>query len=91
MIEEFVDDDVAYLQWVANNPEGFVVNCDRQPRAGYLKLHRATCYTIIGNPARGERWTTLYRKVCSLSRQELEKWSNKNVGGLLSSCELCNP
>lgn len=91
MVEMFIDKDDDYLQWLATNPGGFVVNCDRKPHTRYLKLHRATCRTVTGTPANGQRWTTLYAKVCSPSIKELERWVNQQVGGQLRPCGLCNP
>ena len=91
MMQKFIDDDRGYLHWLNANPMGFVVNCERKPRASYLILHRATCGTIRGVPARGKRWTADYIKVCSLSKAELESWARREVGGEVSPCRLCNP
>jgi len=38
----FVNDD-GYLRWLAQNPDGFVVNSNRVPVSSYLILHRASC------------------------------------------------
>jgi hypothetical protein len=54
----FEDDDVRYLAWVDGHQRGFVVNTTRKPNPRYLSLHRASCGTIRGKPARGELWTT---------------------------------
>lgn len=91
MIEKFIDDDAGYLSWVSSNPIGFVLNCERNPRPAYLFLHRANCFTITGRPSRGKFWTKDYIKVCSLSKQELETWARREVGGKLHSCRICNP
>ena len=72
-VERFIDDDAGYMKWVARNPDGFVLNTYRRPSPGYLKLHRATCRTINDHPARGDRWTADYQKICG-SRSELERW-----------------
>jgi hypothetical protein len=48
----FEDDDAGYLAWVGSHPHGFVVNTFRKPDPRYLMLHRATCHTITGKPAR---------------------------------------
>jgi len=91
MVAIFMDDDNGYLRWIATNPGGSVLNCDRKPHARYLKLHRAICRTVTGTPANGERWTALYAKLCSPSVQALQTLANEWVGGQLSSCGLCNP
>ncbi|MBL7209827.1 MAG: hypothetical protein ISS52_06990 [Dehalococcoidia bacterium] len=90
-MQKFIDDDGGYLHWLNANPMGFVVNCERSPRASYLILHHTTCGTIRGVPARGKRWTADYMKVCSLSKVELESWARIEVGGEVSPCGLCNP
>lgn len=91
MVEKFIDNDDGYLNWIKANPTGYVVNCDRYPRAAYLVLHRATCRSISGKPTFGERWTTAYIKVCSLDRHELESWARREIGGELRLNCLCNP
>jgi hypothetical protein len=45
-MEIFKDDEGGYLRWVALNPGGFVLNCERRPSARHLVLHRAICDTI---------------------------------------------
>jgi len=39
-LTHFVNDD-GYLRWLAQNPNGFVVNSNRVPVSSYLILHRA--------------------------------------------------
>jgi hypothetical protein len=46
VIIEFMDNDQGYVAWLADHPDGFVLNCERPPRPSYLTLHRATCWTI---------------------------------------------
>jgi hypothetical protein len=41
-MEHFVDDDPAYLSWLAAHPDSFVINTTRMPSAAYLMLHRAS-------------------------------------------------
>jgi hypothetical protein len=68
------EDDAGYLAWVESHQHGFVVNTFRKPDPRYLILHRATCGTIRGKPARGNRWTTgEFIKVCSETRAALEQ------------------
>ena len=43
---QFVNDDDGYLRWLAQNPDGFVVNSNRVPVGSYLILHRASCKWI---------------------------------------------
>ena len=89
MIQRFVDDEDGYLTWLSTHSTGYVLNCERNPRAVYLVVHRATCGTISGQPARGRKWTAAYQKVCSDSLPELSDWA-RPVGSL-SPCGLCHP
>lgn len=73
-MQRFVDDDRGYLDWVDHHPDGFVVNTARTPSAAYLVLHRASCGTITGKPARGITFTGEYAKVCG-ERNELEEFA----------------
>jgi hypothetical protein len=86
------DDDACYLAWVDGHQHGFVVNTYRKPDPRYLILHQASCGTIHGKPACGERWTTGYFiKACAENRAALDQWARQNVGGELHPCALCRP
>jgi hypothetical protein len=63
-MRHFVDDDAGYLAWLAGHPADFVINTGRSPSAAYLMLHRASCRTISGTPARGSTFTGDYTKIC---------------------------
>ena len=92
MAHEFVDDDAGYRRWLGGHPSGFVVNSFRTPTPAYMMLHRSTCVTISGVPARGSRWTTGdYIKVCAERRADLERWARERAGGTLTPCGLCQP
>ncbi len=91
VVSLFMDDDAGYLTWIRTNPGGSVVNCSREPGAAYLKLHRATCHTISGEPARGSTWTKDYIKVCAPVVVELAKWAKAKTGGQLQPCGTCHP
>jgi hypothetical protein len=84
----FLDDDRGYLRWLNANPAGFVVNSDRKPTPGYLRLHRATCPMISGRPSNGAAWTVTSIKVCG-GREELATWAVTDVGGQLQPCPRC--
>ncbi len=87
-VQTFVDDDEGYLAWLVANPSGFVVNTPRQPVSSYVFLHRSTCHTISGSPARGAHWTIDYIKLCG-SRSDLERWALDEVGGPTHPCGTC--
>jgi hypothetical protein len=86
-MQQFVDDDRAYLDWLDHHPDGFVINTGRTPSAAYLMLHRASCGTITGTPARGTTFTGEYVKVCG-QRSELEEFA-RHLGGDAQPCGLC--
>ncbi|MFG0319183.1 MAG: hypothetical protein ACF8XB_18055 [Planctomycetota bacterium JB042] len=74
------DDDAAYLDWIARNQDGFVLNMQRSPRANYLVLHRATCRTIQEHTAMarpGGFTERDYIKVCG-SRPALSEWAENH-------------
>ena len=55
-------------------------------------LHRASCDTIRGKPARGERWTNGdFIKACSDTRADLAEWARQIADGELQLFRLCRP
>lgn len=91
-VMRFLDDDLAYLNWLASNPTGWVVNSNRTASSGYLVLHRSTCYTITGTPARGSTWTEGdFAKTCSTDQGALRHWCQANTGAQPHPCGSCHP
>ena len=88
---DFRDDDAGYMAWITAHSNGFVLNANRPPSAGYVVLHRATCSTISGEPANGRSWTADYLKVCSDDRRTIESWVREQIGGTPKSCGTCHP
>jgi len=88
-VEVFVDDDRAYELWLIRNRSGWVINTTREPSASYLILHTASCTSISGRPARGERWTADYAKVCGPTRKALSGWAAAQIGVEPTTCGLC--
>lgn len=86
-VKHFIDNDAAYLGWVADHPSDYVINADRNPSAAYLMLHRAGCHTITGVPARGSTFTREYSKICG-NRGELEAFAAE-LGGSVKLCGIC--
>ena len=81
--------DKGYLDWIDGHQHGYVVNTYRNPHPGYLRLHRASCGTISGTPARGTTWTDGdFVKVCSESIQELDCRARREANGTLKPCGL---
>ena len=88
----FVDDDDSYLEWLNQQPRGFVLNTYRVPSAGYLMLHRAVCGSIGGKGGGMGHWTDReYSKLCSPRLSALERHARQALGGTLRRCGLCKP
>ena len=87
VVRRFVDDDEGYLAWLAERPGGCVLNLPRSGSSGPLMLHRATCRTIRGTPARGSRWTADWIKLCG-DREELEQFAEAQ-GRSVRPCGIC--
>ena len=85
-MQTFDDDEDAYLDWVARNPHGYVVNVQRTLNPNDV-LHSASCKSISG--AHSNYTTHEYIKVCSLARTELEQWAEGVVGGVLTTHRYC--
>lgn len=89
---EIRDDDDQFIAWLGQHPNGFVVNAERAPRAGYLVLHKATCPWISKTSQSAGAWThRCYIKICSEQISELESWARRETGGTLTACRKCNP
>ena len=72
-----MNDEDGSIAWLAEHPDGFVLNCYRNPTPSYLVMHRATCWSINGTPSRGRSWTNDPKKVCADTVAELEKWARR--------------
>src|SRR5581483_4125612 len=49
----FHDDDDGYLAWLASNARGWLVDANAALGRDDLVLHRASCWTVTGSPAKG--------------------------------------
>jgi hypothetical protein len=87
----FRDDDRGYLDWVAANPEGFVVNIRRALNPSDARVHRADCWTIAGEPARGKSWTGPYIRLCATELRELDSWATERFETRIERCGTCRP
>jgi len=91
-VEYFSDNEKGYLDWIAVNPTGYVMNCYKA--SGPYMLHRSDCYTIRNN----KHFTTgQYSKACSNNKEEVTIWAKQELKkrGLPESgfqrCTRCNP
>ena len=91
VISVFDHDEPGYARWLRDHPVGSVLNCDREPKASYLMLHRSSCRTISGQPARGTTWTVAYVKVSSDSQAQLDEWARSRTGANPTRCGSCAP
>ena len=89
-VERFRDDDHGYAAWLAENPQGYVLNSQRSLNPSGARVHGAGCRTITGTPARGSTWTGPYIKACSLSLPELENWALVNTRSVVARCGTCH-
>jgi hypothetical protein len=90
---EFVDDDRGYLIWLAENPEGYVINVRRSPDPAYVVLHRASCWTISTKRVASAYTGRGYRKLCALG-SELRAAAvreGRPDGTFSKVCRLCQP
>jgi hypothetical protein len=93
---EFNGDDIAYLDWLAHNPEGYVVNTARAMNPKYMVLHRASC-TYIGKLLTGEAGGITergYVKICAPEVSQLQDWVKKHGrpdGSFSNVCGACRP
>lgn len=88
----FNNADAEYVRWLADNPEGYVLNAERKPQPGYLILHRAACKHIARTAEPPVRWTSSgYIKVCAHSTAVIERWCRKAVNGSPQPCGHCHP
>ncbi|NUT46938.1 MAG: hypothetical protein HOV94_06380 [Saccharothrix sp.] len=70
-MQRFTEDSGAYEHWLTTNQDRYVINAERSLNPANLVLHRASCTTINGTPARGTRWVGSYVKLVG-DRVELE-------------------
>jgi hypothetical protein len=86
-VRSFRDDDRGFFNWLRDNPDGYFVNSERNPRSSYLVLHRVGCPHFTGNPAL--HWTKDYIKHCASNRRDLEQWAHDRTGGNVTPCPTC--
>ena len=88
-VTHFDQDDEGYRDWIASHPEGYVVNSETTPRAGYLKLHSSTCRWVSDSSS---AYTTgSYSKTCAEAIELLDLWAENVTGGALDPCGVCKP
>lgn len=92
---EFKNDDVAYLDWINANENGWVINLRMGTSHGYAVLHRAKC-ELISDRERynlGAYTERGYRKVCASTRVGLKSFLTSGNGtddDFSSICRCCS-
>lgn len=92
----FADSDAAYLGWLREHPQGYVVNAYRNKEPNYMVLHRATCKSVskhANNAKPGAFTERLFIKICSTRISDLSAWTTCNGrqdGSFTGKCS-CRP
>ena len=77
-VQVFQYDESGYIDWITNNPDGYVINTRQVLDPDYLVLHRASCLTM--HTYRGMEHNTGgftergYQKICAASIGELKRF-----------------
>lgn len=86
----FNDDYSGYINWLRDNPIGYVTNYRHGNSVTHLTLHRAQCVTLrSGN--RNTRSANGHVKTCSNNIGELVKWAKESYGREPIPCIVCRP
>jgi hypothetical protein len=86
----FIDEERAYLYWVAHHRAGYVLDCFRKPSKSRLVLHRAACAEIKASTNKHTHWTTgRHMKACSLDVEPLKVWATEQAGAQPQLCANC--
>ena len=88
-IQIFQDDDRGYLDWVAENPDGYVLDIRRGFDTSDAELHRASCRDISGENPRRESWTGPYIKLCSPDVAAFDQFAAVRARVPIDRCLAC--
>lgn len=96
-VTPWLDDDTGYEQWLADHPDGFMANLNREPHRRYFRIHRATHrLPDRSNPGSiNPRTGNNYSKLTADHFAELLEWAHIHLPTLVLSdvnfCKTCNP
>ncbi len=91
----FDADDRAYLDWVHDHPDGYVVNATRGLSFGSMVIHHATCTSISGDRSgmrAGAFTERQYVKICAVDLEGLSLWARAEGspdGSFGRRCRTC--
>ena len=86
--------DRAYMRWLNEHPDGFVLNTTQPPSARYIVLHRAKCLHISVPSHENEPGgftERAYAKIGGDDVASLREWAASNGGSFTSECSHCGP
>jgi 5-methylcytosine-specific restriction protein A len=94
-IEIFDVDDAPYFHWMQNNPEGFVLNTEKEEKTDFMMFHKANYCHHIGpydsKQAQNPSYTSSKRiKVCSNDVHELYQWAKKHRQHAVTNYKICS-
>jgi hypothetical protein len=88
----FLNEDRAYLYWVAHHRGGFVLDTRRKASKTHQVLHRAICAEIKSSESKRTHWTTgIHVKACAADSKELRLWAEEQTGIAPANCAVCKP
>ena len=90
-VEIFKEDDGPYLNWIAANSDGFVLNIQRGFNPSDARVHRAVCWTISRPGQRPGALVGPYVKVCASDLEELDRWVAGRGLRPIRRCGTCHP
>ena len=91
----FQNNEQGYLQWLAKESSGYVLNAKVTPSGDYLVLHTARCKAIRVSRAGAHPACFTgngYIKICAVDVQELNDWIGElGFNDFSKKCEICHP
>jgi 5-methylcytosine-specific restriction protein A len=91
----FQNNEQQYLHWLAQHPNGHVLDARAAPSGDYLVLHTAKCKTIRLSSADSDPACFTgngYIKICAVDIEELHDWAGElGINDLSKKCSLCHP
>lgn len=86
-MQSFHNDDSAYLKWMDEHDNAFVLNAETAPK-GTAMIHTSRCWRVNYSTQRYNR--TSSKKVCSESLDELQDWARASALDV-KECGNCKP
>ena len=90
----FENQEKEYFQWLARNPNGYVLTTYKTFRARHIRLHAANCRLIrqyMRHMTEDAFTGQQFKKVCSVQIEDLQSWARDQGYPSLPRCKRCNP